>query len=88
MNLFTGAGQGKPDVVVVDPKGSRDQVRPVVRPMGDETFRCDYVSTAAGQHAINVLYDGKHVPASPFRVDITPGMQWSRVLVKVIELCD
>lgn len=79
-NIFTkGAGKGVPEVIVLDPQGHKTSVPCSVRPIGDDTWRCDYTPIAPGMHSVNVFYAGKQIPNSPFGVQVSPSSDPKKV---------
>ena len=69
-----GAGKGKPEVIILDPKGKKDSVPIQITPneTDPETYRCEYVATMLGLHSVNVFFAGNPIPESPFGVRVSP----------------
>ncbi|KAK7101856.1 filamin-A-like isoform X2 [Littorina saxatilis] len=69
-----GAGNGKVDVVILDPHGRKDTIRPSIQPVvGKEcTFLVEYVPIDQGLHSVNVFFAGSQIPHSPFGVQVAP----------------
>nr|CAH7756410.1 unnamed protein product [Callosobruchus chinensis] len=62
------AGQGVPEVIILDPAGNKTSVPVQVRKTAPDTYRCDYVSSTAGLHSINVKVTGRGVQPKGIRV--------------------
>ncbi|XP_041349933.1 filamin-A-like isoform X2 [Gigantopelta aegis] len=69
-----GAGNGNVDVVVLDPHGRKDTVRPNIQPVkGKEgTYLVEYSPIEPGQYSVNVFFSGHQIPNSPFAVGVSP----------------
>ena len=69
-----GAGNGSIDVVILDPHGRKDTVRPSIQPVvGKEgTFLVEYIPIDQGLHSVNVFFAGSQIPHSPFGVQVAP----------------
>ncbi|KAL8582065.1 hypothetical protein ACOMHN_028046 [Nucella lapillus] len=69
-----GAGNGKVDVVILDPHGRKDTVRPGVQsaPGKDDTYLVEYVTIDQGLYSVNVFFAGSQIPNSPFGVQVAP----------------
>lgn len=61
------AGNGELEIKMEGPEETpvsiKDQATSIVR--------CEYMPTTAGEYAVNVLFEGEHVPNSPFRFPIS-----------------
>uniref|UniRef100_A0A8C9TG10 Filamin C n=1 Tax=Scleropages formosus TaxID=113540 RepID=A0A8C9TG10_SCLFO len=64
----TGAGEGDVGVVITDPAGKADTVKPLLEKKGDGVFRCTYRPMQEGPHSVHVTFAGKPIPKSPFPV--------------------
>nr|CAI5823933.1 unnamed protein product [Callosobruchus analis] len=73
------AGQGVPEVIILDPAGNKTSVPVQVRKTAPDTYRCDYVSSTTGLHSINVFFAGKPIPKSPFGVRVSPASDARKV---------
>ena len=77
MNKFlffvTDAGIGVVDVVVLDPHGHKDTIRPMVSKKSEEKWYVEYTAQVEGMHSVNVFFAGKPIPKSPFGVGVSPG---------------
>ena len=73
LSRLLGAGDGVVDVVIVDPSGNKDTVRPMVSKKNPEKWYVEYTPKEAGTHSVNVFFSGKPVPLSPFGVGVSPG---------------
>ena len=73
-HLAAGAGNGKVDVVILDPHGRKDTVRPSVQPIAgkEAAYMVEYVGMDQGLHSVNVFFAGSQIPNSPFGVQIAP----------------
>ncbi|XP_018602917.1 filamin-C-like [Scleropages formosus] len=67
----TGAGEGDVGVVITDPAGKADTVKPLLEKKGDGVFRCTYRPMQEGPHSVHVTFAGKPIPKSPFPVSIS-----------------
>nr|VZI14117.1 unnamed protein product [Spirometra erinaceieuropaei] len=70
-------GRGTVKAIVVSPTKQRTAC--IVQNQGDGTYKCSYSPLEDGPHQVEVMYDGMPVPGSPFRVQVTPGCDPSRV---------
>ena len=52
-----------------------------VQDNGDGTYTVEYVPERPGRHSIDVKYGGRRVPRSPFRVQVKPSGDASKVKV-------
>uniref|UniRef100_A0A336M1N6 CSON010354 protein n=2 Tax=Culicoides sonorensis TaxID=179676 RepID=A0A336M1N6_CULSO len=66
------AGKGVPEVIILDPAGHKTTVPAKVRQIGQDFWRCEYVSPHLGLHSVNVFYAGKPIPNSPYGVRVGP----------------
>ncbi|XP_076469743.1 LOW QUALITY PROTEIN: filamin-A-like [Babylonia areolata] len=68
-----GAGKGQVDVVILDPQGRKDTVRPSIQPVvGKEgTYLVEYTAIVSGTHTVTVLFAGNQIPKSPFTVQVS-----------------
>ncbi|KAK0169999.1 hypothetical protein PV328_010615 [Microctonus aethiopoides] len=72
-DIFTkDAGRGVPEVIILDPQGSKTTVPVKLRQTSPDVWRCEYVSTITGLHSVNVFFAGKLIPKSPMGVKIAP----------------
>ncbi|XP_048239132.1 filamin-A-like isoform X3 [Haliotis rufescens] len=69
-----GAGNGKVDVVILDPHGRKDTVKPSIQavPGKQGVFLVEYIAMVSGLHSINVFFSGNQIPKSPFGVNVSP----------------
>ncbi|XP_076447622.1 filamin-A-like isoform X2 [Babylonia areolata] len=69
-----GAGNGKVDVVILDPHGRKDTVRASVQPAPgkEDTYLVEYATIDQGLHSVNVFFAGSQIPHSPFGVQVAP----------------
>jgi hypothetical protein len=72
--LSTGAGNGSVDVVILDPHGRKDKIRPSIQlVVGKEgTYLVEYIPVDHGLHSVNVFFAGSPIPNSPFGVNVAP----------------
>jgi len=69
--VFThGAGPGKISVNILGPQ--RKEVHVAVKDNGDDSFHCEYVPLEPGVYDIHIKFQGRHIPKSPFRVEVVP----------------
>ncbi|XP_061423004.1 filamin-A-like [Lethenteron reissneri] len=71
-----GAGEGGLGLTVEGPREARIECED----NGDGTCSVAYTPAEAGEHLVNVLFAGQHVPGSPFRALIHPTFDPSRVV--------
>lgn len=76
---YSGAGKAKPDVVIVDKEGRQDTIKPLIKMINEDIYRVEYTPTNPGLHSVNVFYDRKHIPNSPFGVRVVGSSFPSRV---------
>ena len=67
------AGDGTPEVIVLDPAGHKTTVPVKLRQIEQELWRCEYTSNLIGLHSVNVFFSGEPIKNSPFGVKISPG---------------
>lgn len=72
---LTDAGKGSIDVVILDPHGRKDTIRPSIAPVpGKEgTYLVEYIAMEQGLHSINIMFAGQQIPKSPYGVNVSPG---------------
>ncbi|XP_078339973.1 filamin-A-like isoform X11 [Crassostrea virginica] len=68
------AGKGSIDVVILDPHGRKDTIRPSIAPVpGKEgTYLVEYIPHDQGLHSINIMFAGQQIPKSPYGVNVSP----------------
>ena len=66
------AGKGNVDVVILDPVGHKDKIKPTITPSKEGVYLVEYTAMEAGLHSINVMFGGKPIPNSPFGVNVSP----------------
>lgn len=72
-DVFTkDAGRGVPEVIILDPQGSKTTVPAKLRQTSPDVWRCEYVSPVTGLHSVNIFFAGKPIPGSPIGVNIAP----------------
>ncbi|XP_050451198.1 filamin-A isoform X4 [Cataglyphis hispanica] len=72
-DIFTkDAGRGVPEVIILDPQGSKTAVPVKLRQTSPDVWRCEYVSPVTGLHSVNVFFAGKPIPGSPIGVNVAP----------------
>lgn len=59
-------------MVVVDPLGDKNSVRPAVLKVLDDEWHVEYVPAIEGLHSVNVFFAGSPIPVSPVSVIVTP----------------
>ena len=61
-------------MVVLDAQGkSLPPAQLSLRPAADGRWRCDFTPPQTGLHSVNVLFDRRPIPGSPFGVKVGPG---------------
>ncbi|KAG5896019.1 hypothetical protein JTB14_007584 [Gonioctena quinquepunctata] len=73
------AGQGVPEVIILDPSGNKNSVPIKVQQTSPDTWRCGYVSSILGLHSVNIFFAGKPIPNSPFGVKVSPSSDARKV---------
>ncbi|XP_015599800.1 filamin-A isoform X2 [Cephus cinctus] len=72
-DIFTkDAGRGVPEVIILDPQGSKTTVPVKLRQTSPDVWRCEYVTPMTGMHSVNVFFAGKLIPGSPAGVRVAP----------------
>ncbi|XP_067205884.1 filamin-A isoform X4 [Linepithema humile] len=72
-DIFTkDAGRGVPEVIILDPQGSKPAIPVKLRQTSPDVWRCEYVSPVIGLHSVNIFFAGKPIPGSPVGVNIAP----------------
>ncbi|XP_066588237.1 filamin-A isoform X2 [Prorops nasuta] len=72
-DIFTkDAGRGVPEVIILDPQGSKTTVPVKLRQTSPDVWRCEYASPVVGLHSVNVFFAGKLIPNNPVGVNISP----------------
>ncbi|XP_076669355.1 filamin-A-like isoform X2 [Andrena cerasifolii] len=70
-DIFTkDAGLGIPEVVILDPQGSKTTIPVKLRQTLPDVWRCEYTSPATGLHSVNVFFAGNLIPGSPHSVNV------------------
>lgn len=73
------AGKGQVDVDIVDPKGGHNAVPVRVKKTKEDEHHVEYMPTLEGPHQVNLLFAGRPVPGSPFKVNVGPPCNPRRV---------
>lgn len=68
----TDAGRGVPQVIILDPQGSKTTVPVKLRQTSPDVWRCEYVSPMIGLHSVNIFFAGKLIPKNPIGVTVSP----------------
>ncbi|CAH1264990.1 FLNC [Branchiostoma lanceolatum] len=76
-----GAGEGKLDLDFVGPSRGGGAKDVNIVDNKDETFTVHYTPVAAGPMNVSVNYAGKPIPKSPFKVNVAPPVDLSKVKV-------
>ena len=71
--LVEGCGAGVVDVGIVDPKGGKLSVRPVITKKSPDLWYVEYTALMPGLHSVNVFFAGKQINNSPFAVGVAAG---------------
>ncbi|XP_063704506.1 filamin-A-like isoform X2 [Culicoides brevitarsis] len=77
--MTKGAGKGTPEVIILDPSGSKTSIIPKLIQKGPDFYRCEYVTPHVGVHSVNVFFAGKPIPNSPFGVKVSPASDSKKV---------
>jgi len=72
--VVTGCGAGVVDVGIVDPKGAKNSVRPVITKKSADLWYVEYTALIPGLHSVNVFFAGKQINNSPFAVGVAAGL--------------
>jgi len=67
------------DVGIVDPKGAKDTIRPVITKKSADLWYVEYTAFIPGLHSVNVFFAGKQINNSPFPVGVAAGQSASRI---------
>lgn len=70
------AGDGDLKVVIKGPKG---EIPCEIRDNGDGTFTCVYSAPVAGRYTITITWAGKTIPRSPFKIDVSPYVDITKI---------
>jgi filamin len=70
--LFSEAGFGNIEIVILDPHGRKDTLKPKVTKTTDDTYLIEYMPKEEGLHSINIFFAGSAIPKSPFGVGVAP----------------
>jgi len=60
-------------VGIVDPKGAKNTVRPVITKKSADLWYVEYTAFIPGLHSVNVFFAGKQINNSPFPVGVAAG---------------
>jgi len=71
--MCTGCGDGVVDVGIVDPKGAKNTVRPIITKKSPDLWYVEYTAFIPGLHSVNVFFAGKQINNSPFPVGVGAG---------------
>jgi len=58
-------------VLIEDPTGNTNSVRPDIKATAENTYRVTYTPRMNGTHYVTVTFAGSSIPKSPFEVPIT-----------------
>jgi len=61
------------DVGIVDPKGAKNTVRPVITKKSPDLWYVEYTAFIPGLHSVNVFFAGKQINNSPYPVSVSTG---------------
>lgn len=86
--LLSDAGNGNVDVIVLDPQGRRDVIKPRITKQSEDNYLVEYTPREPGVHSVNVFFAGTGIPKSPYGVNVTPSefFCWSQQYSVVKEL--
>ncbi|KAL3851735.1 hypothetical protein ACJMK2_015452 [Sinanodonta woodiana] len=69
------AGQGTVEVIIMDPSGHRDKVKPAIKSAGkDGVYLVEYTALEVGLHSISITFSGQQIPKSPYGVNVSPAI--------------
>lgn len=91
---FSDAGNGSPEVIILDPAGHKATIPVKLRQIERSRWQCEYISHMIGLHSVNIFFAGEPIPNSPFGVKISPGensILFSFVQIKLmlnVSVCD
>ena len=71
--VHSGCGDGVVDVGIVDPKGAKNTVRPVITKKSADLWYVEYTAFIPGLHSVNVFFAGKQINNSPYAVSVAAG---------------
>ncbi|XP_043250796.1 filamin-A isoform X1 [Colletes gigas] len=72
-DIFTkDTGGGVPEVIILDPQGSKTSVPVKLRQTLPDVWRCEYTSPFSGLHYIHVFFARELIPGSPYGVKVAP----------------
>lgn len=71
--ITSEAGEGPVDVVINDPSGNPNAVKPKIQRQPDGSYRVEYTPKVTGVHTISIVFCGQPIPKSPISVTITTG---------------
>jgi len=66
------AGYGNIEIMILDPHGRKDTVKPKVTKTSEDTYLVEYMPKEEGLHSVNVFFAGSAIPKSPFGVGVAP----------------
>ena len=70
------AGDGDLKVLIKGPKG---EVPCEITDNGDGTYTCTYRAQVSGKHTISITWSGKTIPKSPYKVEISPFVDITKI---------
>ncbi|XP_064632240.1 filamin-A-like isoform X7 [Lineus longissimus] len=73
------AGFGNIEIVILDPHGRKDIVKPKVTKTSEDTYLVEYMPKEEGLHSVSVFFAGSAIPKSPFGVGVAPPCNPSKV---------
>uniref|UniRef100_A0A0L8H0B8 Calponin-homology (CH) domain-containing protein n=1 Tax=Octopus bimaculoides TaxID=37653 RepID=A0A0L8H0B8_OCTBM len=65
------AGEGPVDVVITDPSGNQNAIKPKITRQPDGTYRVEYTPKVPGVHTVSIVFCGQPIPRSPISVTIS-----------------
>ncbi|XP_036366037.1 filamin-A isoform X2 [Octopus sinensis] len=65
------AGEGPVGVVITDPSGNQNAIKPKMTRQPDGTYHVEYTPKVPGVHTISIVFCGQPIPRSPISVTIS-----------------
>ncbi|CAH1784407.1 unnamed protein product [Owenia fusiformis] len=72
--FIKGAGKGSVEVVILDPHGHKDSIKPHIVQKSEEVYYVEYTPKEEGLHSVNIFFAGKPIPNSPYGVGVAPAV--------------
>jgi len=78
--FMSGSSKGKLNVQVFGP--GRKQIDCLVQDNQDNTYSCQYEPIKEGVYDVHIRVGGHHIPKSPFRVNVSSGLDATKVVAQ------